>query len=240
MTYTPATGNFVSMRERAITGAPYSGRETFERGPRTLPDGTVSPGATNPGRLAARDSEGRVRSDPAPMTGGRGGTACRQEMAPQGLGLVEILDPVAGYRYILDTVAHVAYRMPYQTSAQPYQPRMQAPNPGTRTLPNGVTVLDEDLGRQIISGVSAVGNRTTRTSPPGTYMGNDKTVVQISETWIDPQTGVQLVSKNSGPNGDTVNSIPDYKTNPDPTLFKIPEGYKIVDETGKFTFALIR
>ncbi len=70
-------------------------------------------------------------------------------------------------------------------------------------------------------------------------MGNDKTVVQIQETWTDPQTGIQLISKNSGPEGDVVRSVADYQaTDPDPSLFKIPDGYKIFDETGKFTFVI--
>jgi len=99
---------------------------------------------------------------------------------------------------------------------------------------------NEYLGRKLISGVTAVGHKSTQTNPPGTYMGNDKTVLQISERWVDPGTGVMLISKNTGPNGDTTRSIPDYKTDPDPALFKIPESYKIVDETGKFTFAVVR
>lgn len=36
-------------------------------------------------------------------------------------------------------------------------------------------------------------------------------------------------------------SIPDYKPgDPDPSLFLIPSNYKIVDETGKFTFTIPR
>ena len=239
VTFTPATGRAVGQMEWAITGAPYSGRETIENGPRTRPDGSVTPATTSVLRLVARDSEGRVRTDPAPMMGGPDQRACRQEMTPQGLALVEIMDPVAGYREILDTVAHVAYRVPYQAQPEHYQPG-GGQSIGTFTAPNGRVNLNEYLGRKLISGVTAVGHRSTQTSPPGTYMGNDKTVVQISETWVDPDTGVMLVSKNSGPNADTTMSIPDYKTNPDPALFKIPEGYKIVDETGKFTFAVVR
>jgi hypothetical protein len=231
--FTPATGRAAGMTAWAFTGAPYSGREVSERAASILPDGTPSPGNTSALRLVARDSEGRVRTDPAPMSGGPGHRGC-----PGRLATVEILDPVAGYRYILDSVARVAYRAPYQASPQRYQPGGMGSNVGTWTAPNGRVTLDESLGSKLISGVTAVGHRSTQTSPPGAYMGNDKAVVQISETWIDPQTGVQLVSRNSGPNGDTTRSIPDYTTNPDPALFKIPDGYKVIDETGSFSFVV--
>jgi len=243
VTYTPATGRNAGMIEWAITGASYSGRESFEVGPRTRPDGTVMPGSTRVGRLVARDSDGRVRTDPAPMMagfGGRGGGPVARQCSQPELALVEILDPVAGYRMLLDTVAHVAYRVPWQANPRHYQPGEGGQSIGTFTAPNGTISTNEYLGRKLISGITAVGHRSTQTSPPGSYMRNDKTVVQISETWGDPQTGIQLVSKDTGPNGDTTRSIPDYTTNPDPALFKIPEGYKIVDETGPFTFAVLR
>jgi len=231
--FTPATGRAAGLTAWAITGAPYSGREILARAAVTLPDGTQAPGITSALRMTARDSEGRVRTDPAPMSGGPGQRSC-----PGKLATVEILDPVAGYRYILDSVAQVAYRVPYQASQQHYQPGAMGWNAGTWTAANGRVIVDENLGSKLISSITAIGHRSTQTSPPGTYMGNDKAVVQITETWIDPQTGVQLVSKNSGPNGDTTRSIPDYNNNPDPALFKIPGGYKIVDEAGTFTFAV--
>jgi hypothetical protein len=52
-------------------------------------------------------------------------------------------------------------------------------------------------------------------------------------------TGVVILRKNTGLRTSTTMSIPDYKEgDPDPSLFQIPAGYKIVDETGPFTFAV--
>jgi hypothetical protein len=155
--------------------------------------------------------------------------------------MVRIQDAVNGYEYLLDSVNHVAYRLHIEVRAMPFHPASYVQPTGTRTLPNGIIVTDEDLGGQTISGVTAVGHRSTRTNPPGTYMGNDKPVVQVSEQWTDPKTGVVLISKNVGPNGATTRSIPDYQaSDPDPTLFLIPSDYKIVDETGKFKFVIPR
>jgi len=61
----------------------------------------------------------------------------------------------------------------------------------------------------------------------------------VNERWIDPKTGVVILTKNTGLMINTTNSIPDYKEgDPDASLFQIPAGYKIVDETGPFTFAV--
>jgi hypothetical protein len=43
--------------------------------------------------------------------------------------------------------------------------------------------------------------------------------------------------KNAGLRVNTTDSIPDYQEgDPEASLFQIPSGYTIVDETGPFTF----
>ncbi|HVW07390.1 MAG TPA: hypothetical protein VHC90_02350 [Bryobacteraceae bacterium] len=193
----------------AVTGAPYSGHRRSADGPGEY-----------------RDSFGRVRADPAQVGGG-------SSRMPR---LVRIDDPVAGYIYILDPEAHTAYREKAEYRAVPFQSFTQPA--GTRTAPNGSTTTVEDLGTQTISGVTATGQRETTTSPPGTLNQNDKPIVMVNERWIDPKTGVQILAKNTTFRGDMITiSMPDYKEgDPDPALFQVPAGYKIVDETGPFTF----
>lgn len=237
VTFNPATGVAAgSMRaDRATTGAPYSGRQTLERAAVTMPNGVSRPAINSSLAATARDGAGRFRTDPAPQISGPGPS----RPCPGRLGIVEILDPVAGFRYELVPADRTAYRIPYKAETVRYQTPEFGANAGPVTTPNGVTVLDEYLARKTVLGVTAVGHRTTRTNPPGTYMGNDKPVVQISETWTDPLTGIQILSTDSGPNGDTKRSYPDYKSaEPDPALFKIPDGYKVIDEAGSFSFPI--
>jgi hypothetical protein len=47
------------------------------------------------------------------------------------------------------------------------------------------------------------------------------------------------MSKSTGPNGDTSMTMKDFSIEePDPTLFQVPAGYQIVDETGQFTITI--
>jgi hypothetical protein len=108
---------------------------------------------------------------------------------------------------------------------------------GTRTAPNGSTVTNETLGPQTVFGVTATGQRTTNIYPPGTYSQNDKEIVTVNERWIDPKTGVVILTKNSGLMVNSTISIPDYQEgDPDASLFQVPSGYTIIEETGPFTF----
>src|SRR5262249_15354242 len=93
----------------AATG-PYSGRESKES-VQTLADGThittKDPLSLN-SAMTYRDSQGRLRTERPmfPVPQGR--------KSPDGITLVEIQDPVAGYLYVLDSVNHVAHRVPIQ------------------------------------------------------------------------------------------------------------------------------
>lgn len=226
LTYNPPPQVF------AVTGAPYSGRTVIETAARTLANGTQLPATTSPGIPVYRDSNGSVRTEMlAPVRG-----------APaENFRMARIDDAANGCEYLLDPVNRVAYRVKVEIRATPFRPAANVPAGGTRTLPDGTIVTEEAPGERSISGVTAVGQRATRTHPPGTYMGNDKAVVQVSEQWRDPNTGVVLISRNLGPEGDRTQSIAGYQPgNPDPSLFLVPADYKVVDEPGKFSFVVPR
>jgi hypothetical protein len=101
----------------AITGAPYSGEETSES-VQTLADGTHIT-RKMPGRKIWRDADGRTRSERSMFFG------------PDGTDspvVIEIDDPVAGYRYTLETDRRIAHRV---AMAQP--PAMPAGAPMANT-----------------------------------------------------------------------------------------------------------
>jgi hypothetical protein len=212
----------------AVTGAPYSGHQVF-----TSVSSNGTPFSASPnGTGQYRDSHGRVRTDPKQVSVRAAGPG---NMMPP---LVEIEDPVAGFFYILNPASQTAYRLKAAFRSVAFQPNQNmAQQAGTRTGPNGSTVTIENLGQQIISGVTATGQRTTNIYPPGTYSQNDKEIVTVNERWIDPKTGVVILMKNAGLRVNTTDSIPDYQEgDPEASLFQIPSGYTIVDETGPFTF----
>ena len=206
----------------ALTGAPYSGHQIFSS-------------ASGNGTGQYRDSWGRGRTDPAPVSVRSLGPG--NALPP----LVEVEDPVAGYITILSPANQTAYRIKAAFRSFAFQPNQNmTQQAGTRTTPRGATVTIENLSPQTISGVTATGQRTTTTYPPDTFNENDKEIVTVNEFWIDPKTGIAILIKNSGqPGANSVISIPDYQEgDPEASLFQIPSGYKIVDETGPFTFAV--
>lgn len=217
---------------RAVTGAPYSGTQTMEM-VQTLANGTtLRRGQTD--TVTSRDSLGRVRTERAPV-----GTNMKLTPAV----VVEISDPVAGFSIILDSVDRVAHRVPLKSVPAPPMPAtMPQRSPSTNTLPNGVVAENVPLGNRVISGVEASGTRMTMTYPPGSVMGNDQPVANVSETWFALRLGMVVLSKTSSPGmGDALTAWKDLSlAEPNPELFRIPAEYKIVDEPGPFSVKFLR
>ena len=213
-----------------ITGAPYCAEVATEH-IQTLADGTHITNKSR-GTKECRDSEGRTRT----------------ETSPAGAHLVEIHDPVSGFRYLLDVQNRVAHRFapPGETTkgAATYTQTVRAdssvsdaapargaaPPPPQANRPESVT---ESLGNQVIEGVMVEGKKTTTTFPVGA-MGNDRPIVRVSESWFSPGLKRTLLLKNFDPRmGESTMRLESIdSTEPDPALFRVPPDYQIVDTTG--------
>jgi hypothetical protein len=90
-------------------------------------------------------------------------------------------------------------------------------------------VKHEDLGTQVIEGVSCTGIRETRTIAAGA-IGNERPIEITSETWMSPELKMVVLSKHSDPRfGETTYHLTDIRrSEPDPSLFQVPGDYKIV------------
>ncbi len=223
----------------AMTGAPYCGRQVSSS-VQTLVDGTRLTRSSPLETLTCRDSAGRFRRERPAFPSSLPGVK-----PPVSFTIIEITDPVGGYSYLLDSVNRIAYRFPLKAGPMPQRPPTPVRPPAatlvssTQIFSDGRAVQSEQLAPRMISGVLAEGIRTTMTHPAGSFMGNDRPVTTVSETWTHPQTGVALVTKSTGPNGDNSMSMEDYSTlEPDPMLFQAPPDYRIVDETGPFKIVL--
>lgn len=86
----------------------------------------------------------------------------------------------------------------------------------------------EDLGIQAIEGIEAQGYRVTRTFPAG-FEGNERPITVVSETWRSEDLGIVVLSKNTDPrNGTSEHRLTNIqRSEPDPSLFRIPNGYSI-------------
>jgi hypothetical protein len=232
----------------AVTGAPYAGRMSSQT-TRTLANGTHLSQQSFDQPMTYRDTMGRTRTNEEKTRIPDLPAAAAANIQPQIMRLPEITDPVAGYRIILDPVHQIAHRVVVQArqnqtpnqNASVTAARMAANPMPVRTMENGATMKNENLGTQTIFGVNAIGQRNTTTYPVGTYQGNDQPVTMVNENWRSAQYGLVLRSLNSRPEGDTTMTMKDFSMDePDPSLFQIPAGYQIVDETGEFTITIPR
>ena len=142
--------------------------------------------------------------------------------------------PTAGYVWTLDFVNKVAYRSSL-AATQGMAALSSSPDAvGTQKKPGGETVTVESLGVQSISGVVANGVRKTTVWPVGSARGNDKPITAVNEIWTAQTEGVMLLEKNSQSDGSASTvTLKNFNTRePDPSLFKIPATYRIVDESG--------
>src|SRR5580658_6892817 len=228
----------IALGIRAIKGEPFSAEEESERS-QLLADGThVSQTAK---AHNYRDSEGRTRSE--------GGPAQQQDGDPFPT-IVNISDPVAGVRYILEMRRQVARRYPIPTPGE-NRPRVEptqsdntnqpAPTRARRApLQTSTDSADEpvrrrmsqvSLGTRTIEGIETKGLQTTITIPVGAE-GNDRPIEIVCENWQSPQLKLMMLTKCTDPlHGDhTTRVVSIDRSEPDPSLFQVPPDFKIEDQ----------
>jgi hypothetical protein len=90
----------------------------------------------------------------------------------------------------------------------------------------------ESLPPKTVNGIYAEGVRITQTYPIG-YFGNDRPIVVVNETWTSPELKIIVLTSSDDPRTGTrtteVTNID--RSEPDPALFQIPEGYTISDRS---------
>ena len=230
-----------------ITGASYSGEQVAES-VQILTDGTrITRKLPGQNQKMYRDFAGRTRAERAMFPGSPTGI-------PNPLRDVivsEIYDSIAGFRYTLDSINHVAHRQKVQPfppagakpPATPVPPTLSAPVQASNAgpVPGGdgrprPTISSESVGTQLINGVQAEGRRTIETIP-AEAQGNDRPITVVSETWYSPELKITVLTKRSDPrSGETTVQILNLsRVEPDPFLFTVPPDYSIVDESGPFT-----
>jgi hypothetical protein len=239
----------------ATTGAAYSGEEISET-VQTLADGTHIT-RKMPGRKVWRDELGRTRSE-RPLFAGS-----QIQDAPV---VIEIEDPVAGYKYTLDTDKHIAHRVALGGPPSPPPPGSRQPSvqmgmtgsvptlaglamaagairtgpqtTGSESLPQRQS---ERLGTRMIDGVLCEGYRTTTTYPVDSE-GNDRPIVVTSESWLSRELKLTLLAKRNDPRmGETTFRLANLSRDlPDPNLFAVPPDYTVVDEKESFTIRYSR
>ena len=105
--------------------------------------------------------------------------------------------------------------------------------PGSGTKPQSVKSTVEDLGIEKIQGVAARGKRTTTTIPAGA-VGNSEPLVHTVELWTAVAPGLRsMVAReviDDSQSGKTTRELVRLnETAPDPSVFRVPPLYRIVN-----------
>jgi len=105
--------------------------------------------------------------------------------------------------------------------------------PPNAPAPNSAAVqpVTEDLGTMIIQGVEAHGQRITTDIPVG-QIGNDGPLVSTVESWVAPSLGLTMRQVRDDPQigRQTWELVSLSLSEPDPALFRVPEGYRVVTQ----------
>jgi hypothetical protein len=200
-----------------LANAPFSGTLVTEW-TRPMADGG-SYTLTNRRRIA-RDSTGRIYEE-------------RWLLVPKGsdikssMNFIQIADPVNRTLTTCSTFHKRCDLSSYRPSASAAF-EDEPPTPG-RSKDGAHTV--ENLGARNLFGLDTIGTRQITTIPQGT-VGNDRPIQIVLEFWHSPRLGFNLESLRSDPRlGTQKFTIAELDTvDPDPQLFKVPEGYQVVDQ----------
>jgi len=218
----------------AVSGLPYTLEQT-QTTERTLADGTH---ITNERKTKmVRDSDGRTC------------TIFFNKIGDRSSETLFIEDPLAHERIMLngwDKTAEVTHTRPIP-APHPLTPEQKAAletarakavanadvPPQKSSSPNS-----ENLGSQSIQGIYVEGRRMTTVIPVG-QMGNDRELRRVIENWFSPELKISMEQTNDDPiNGKSTTKVTSInRGDPDPGLFRVPEGYKVIDKNPEATTA---
>jgi hypothetical protein len=210
---------------KVVTGAPYSAVAVTET-KQTLADGNVIDRKVQSNVF--RDSQGRTRRETT-FTGVGPLAASGQTRS-----MVAIHDPVASTAYVLHADTKVAEQLSVpprraknnETLQNNFEAHFQ------KDIANG-TLKKEDLGTQVVNGVSAQGTRYTRVIPAG-QIGNANPISVVNEQWYSPELQIVVKSTRSDPRlGQVTYTLTNIQRNePSVSLFTVPSDYTVKQVTG--------
>jgi hypothetical protein len=210
---------------KVVTGAPYSASAVTET-KQTLADGNVIDRKIQSN--VYRDSQGRTRRETT-FTG-IGPIASGQPRT-----MVSIHDPVASTAYILHGDTKVAEQISL--------PPKKANNSGNvenrfeahfqQEIANG-TLKKEDLGSQVINGITAQGTRYTRTIAAG-QIGNTNAISVVDEQWYSSDLQIVVKSVRTDPRmGQVTYTLTNIqRSEPAASLFTVPSDYSVKPATAR-------
>lgn len=159
-----------------------------------------------------RDSSGRLRME-SETHDGTGHVAA---------SYIALIDPVAGSQTVLFTAQSIGYQIPISVSSEGRFAFFDAYD--GQESPHKWKTGTEDLGKRIIEGIEFRGTRRISTAE------DEPRLATTLDEWHSDKFKLIGAIDRSGPYMSYSTRIQNvHHEEPDPTLFRIPSGYKIVD-----------
>jgi hypothetical protein len=222
-----------------LKGVPFSATETTVH-EQTLSDGTVIKSTVEV--LLARDSEGRVRAEGTTKPSSGSASQTRVVAVWNPIDRKEITWISGNPSTSFATVIHLPEMQmngmmgalasappPPPPGALSHPPQASAASSSHPVKDTGNTHT-ETLQADTFAGLDVEGTRTTQVIPAGA-VDNDRDMTVLSETWTSPELGYIVRQMTSDPRtGKVTTELSNIdRSEPDPAMFKPPEGYKVMD-----------
>ena len=203
-----------------IPNAPFSGVVRVERS-LLQPDGSVT--NLKSMRDISRDSSGRIHNEARAMV---------PASSAQTPGVISILlyDPQTRISTTLDPEERTFSTRTINHPPATVPPSVRYGSPTDNGLPQNEFTKEENLGVNDMEGVAVHGVREVQTIP-----AENKEIVITDEYWYSEDLRINMMIKHSDPRKGTVTVTVTQvaRTEPDPALFEIPQGYKPAGATGE-------
>jgi len=203
-----------------IPNAPFSGVVRVERS-LLQPDGSVT--NLKSMRDISRDSRGRIHNEARAMV-----PASSAETP--GVISIHLYDPQTRISTTLDPEERTFSTRTINHPPATVPPSVRYGSPTDNGLPQNEFTKEENLGVNDMEGVAVHGVREVQTIP-----AENKEIVITDEYWYSEELRINMMIKHSDPRKGTVTMtvVQVVRTEPDPALFEIPQGYKPAGATGE-------
>ena len=170
----------------------------------------------------ARDRKGRTRSEVDLNVLG-------EAADPQAV-TIHIFDPVTqAVITLFPSVQHAMHWVPRGRARGKYapEPRLRQPPPSKLRPTAPIDIHHEELGMEVLEGMKLRHGRETTRFPAG-LVGNNAPYTITTDYWFSQALQTFVLVKRHGP-GNSTHTMTLREINrqePDPSLFRIPEGYQ--------------
>jgi hypothetical protein len=220
----------------SVKGSPFSAIQTTTH-EQTLEDGTIIKSTVE--LHLWRDTEGRMRAEGKLKSNGTQQGRIVSVWNPLDGTTISWIsgNPSATFATVTRLPESQINRMVGALAAVPPPPStpgsssrlQQWPAPASQNPDTG-NIHTETLPKDNIAGIDVTGTRTTQIIAAGTA-DNDRDITVVSETWASPDLGYTIRQSNYDPRcGRITTELTNIdRVEPDPSLFKMPDGYKVME-----------